>query len=251
MKNGSARIRELPISRLFPNIVTVMAICFGLTAIRYALNQQWEIATTFIIISGFLDVIDGRLARFLKATSNFGAQLDSLADFVNFGVAPAMIMYLWCLNKIEVKGLGWAFVLFYSICTAIRLARFNSDLEEPNRPAWKEGFFIGVPSPVGGYLILIPLMLSFNFIEIFPPIFIGIYMAIIGILMTSRIPTFATKKLIIKKEYISFVLVFAGLFIGTIIIAPWIALPIFALSYLCSIPFSIIAYRKWNDSSKA
>lgn len=248
MQKKSVKLREFPISRLFPNMVTVMAICFGMTAIRYALNQQWEIATTFIIISGFLDVIDGRLARFLKATSNFGAQLDSLADFINFGIAPAIVVYLWILNEIEVKGLGWAFVLFYSVCTAIRLARFNSDLEEPDRPAWKEGFFIGIPSPVGAYLILVPLMLSFDFANVIPPMIIGIYMAIVGVLMTSRIPTFATKKLIIKKECISFVLVFAGLFIGAVIIAPWIALPIFALSYLCSIPFSVIAYRKWNNN---
>ena len=250
MTNVNSKIK-VPISRLFPNMVTLMAICFGMTAVRYALKEQWEIATAFIIISGFLDIIDGRLARFLKATSNFGAQLDSLADFVNFGIAPAIVLYLWTLKHIEIKGLGWGLVLFYSICSAIRLARFNSDLVDLNRPAWKDGFFTGVPAPAGAYLAMIPLMLSFNFdvLKYIHPIAIGLYLAVIGSLMASRIPTFATKKIIIKKEQISLVLVLAGLFIGAIIIEPWITLPLFGIVYLCSFPLSVISYRKTSNNS--
>ena len=244
--DSKEKLVSLPISRLFPNIITIMAICFGFTSIRYALNQQWEITVAFVVIAGFLDVVDGRLARFLKATSDFGAQLDSLADFVNFGVAPAIILYLWELHKIQVKGLGWALVLFFTICSAIRLARFNSDLVEQNKPEWKNGFFTGVPSTVGAYLSMLPIMLSFkvDILDYVNPLVIGIYLVIIGVLMTSRIPTFATKKLIIRKEYISLVLVIAGLLIGIIIMEPWFSLPFFGILYLCSIPFSIISFQK-------
>jgi len=249
MKNIEPKPKKLvwlPISRLFPNVITIMAICFGLTSIRYALNQQWEIAAAFIIIAGFLDVVDGRLARFLKATSNFGAQLDSLADFVNFGVSPAIILYLWELHKVQIKGLGWALALFYAICSAIRLARFNSDLAEPDRPAWREGFFTGVPAPMGAYLAILPIMLSFetNILNYIHPIAIGIYLVIIGLLMASRLPTFTTKKIIIHKEYISFVLVLAGLLIGVLIMEPWISLSILGVIYLFTFPFSYKAFRK-------
>jgi CDP-diacylglycerol---serine O-phosphatidyltransferase len=250
--SSSSKKTKVPISRLFPSMVTIMAICFGMTAIRYALKQQWDIATTFIIISGFLDVVDGRLARYLKATSNFGAQLDSLADFINFGIAPAIVLYLWGLNQIEIKGLGWGLVLFYSICSAIRLARFNSNLAEPNRAAWKDAFFTGIPAPAGAYLALIPLMISFNFniLEYIHPIAIGIYLMIIGILMASRIPTFATKKLVIKKEHISFVLVIAGILIGSIIMEPWITLPFLGIIYVLTFPCSILYYRRLELASQ-
>ena len=237
---------ELPISRLFPNIITIIAICFGFTSVRYALNQQWDMAVIFIIIAGFLDVVDGRLARFLKATSNFGAQLDSLADFVNFGIAPALTLYLWTLNKIEIKELGWALALSYTICTAIRLARFNVDSTEEGKSNWKTGFFIGVPSPAGAYLAIMPIMLSFennimNYINSFA---IGIYLVIVGIMMASRMPTFATKKLAIRRENISLALVSTGLIIVAITIKPWVFLPLFGIAYLSSIPFSIRAYHK-------
>lgn len=239
----------LPIRRLFPSVITVMAICFGLTSIRYALNQQWEMAVAFIIIAGFLDVVDGRLARFLKATSNFGAQLDSLADFVNFGVSPAIILYLWYLHKIQIKGLGWALVLFYAICSAIRLARFNSDLSEVDRPAWREGFFTGVPAPMGAYLAVLPMIISFEIEDIQKychPLYIGIYLVVIGILMASRLPTFATKKIAIHKEYISLVLVFFGLLVGVIIIQPWFSLAVLGLLYIFSFPFSVRAFKKMS-----
>ncbi len=241
-----------PISRLFPSLVTIMAICFGLTSIRYGLVEKWDIAVAFIIIAGFLDVVDGRLARILKATSNFGAQLDSLADFINFGVAPAIILYLWILNIIPVKGMGWALTLFYAICSAIRLARFNSDLAEPDRPAWRDGFFKGVPAPMGAYLALVPLMLSFemDILNYISPEFIGIYMAFIGILMSSRLPTYATKRLIVSRDNISFVLVLAGLLIGVIIIEPWISLTILGGIYGLTFPFSYRSYKKRLNENK-
>lgn len=244
------KIVELPISRLFPNVITIIAICFGFTSIRYALSGQWDTAINFIVIAGFLDVVDGRLARFLKATSNFGAQLDSLADFVNFGIAPALLMYLWILEKIEVKGLGWAIALSYVICTTIRLARFNSDLADESRPDWKNGFFAGIPSPAGAYLSIMPIMLSFEteIISYIPPLVIGLYIIIIGLMMASRIPTFSTKKLVIRKENISLILVLVGITVGAIIIKPWVILSVLGMLYLCSIPYSIKYYRKISST---
>lgn len=247
LRDEKARKSFWPISRLFPSFITIIAICFGLTSIRYALNGQWEISVAFIIIAGFLDVLDGRIARFLKATSNFGAQLDSLADFVNFGIAPAIVLYLWTIHKIPTKGLGWSLCLFYAICSAIRLARFNSDLAEPDRPAWRDGFFTGVPAPMGGFLSLLPMMISFEYpiiIALVHPLVIGIFMVITGLLMSSRIPTFATKRLIVKREYITIVLVVTGLVMGLIIMEPWISLSVIGFLYCCSVPFSIRAYKK-------
>lgn len=241
---------RVPITKLFPSIVTVMAICFGMSSIGYAIKQEWEISAAFIIISGFLDIVDGRLARFLKATSNFGAQLDSLADFINFGIAPSLVLYLWCLNQIEFKGLGWAFVLFYSICSAIRLARFNSDLiDEKAKQPYKDAFFKGVPAPAGAYLAMIPMMLSFNFnvLDYIDPLSIGVYLLIVGLLMASRLPTFATKKMVISRDNIPLVLVFAGFFIGSIIIAPWVSLPLYGVLYFLSLPFSFAYYRKLSS----
>lgn len=247
------RLVWLPISKLFPSFVTVMAICFGLTSIRYALHNQWDIAAAYIVIAGFLDVVDGRLARFLKATSDFGAQLDSLADFVNFGVAPAIVIYLWELHKVQTKGLGWALALFYAICSAIRLARFNSDLLDPDRPVWKDGFFKGVPAPMGAYLVLLPVMLSFesDILEYVSPLAIGIYMVIIGLLMASKLPTFATKKIVIHKEHISIILVLAGLIIGVVIMEPWISLAILGILYICTFPFSLRLFKKMSEKEKS
>jgi CDP-diacylglycerol---serine O-phosphatidyltransferase len=246
------KITFVKFSRLFPNIVTIAAICFGLTSIRFALDEKWEVSVIFIIIAGFLDVVDGRLARYLKATSNFGAHLDSLADFVNFSVAPAIVLYLWGLHSIGIKGVGWGLVLFYSVCGALRLARFNSDLEDANRPEWKNNFFTGIPAPVGAYLAIMPIMLSFefDFINAIKAESIGSYMAIIGLLMASRIPTMSTKKMAIRKDYAPLVLVLSALFLGLVTIKPWILLPLLGAIYIASILFSIRSYKKMEEENK-
>ena len=147
---------NLHITRLFPNIVTILALCFGLSAMRYALSDRWELSVSFIVIAAILDGLDGRLARLLNATSDFGAHLDSLVDFVNFGVAPAFVLYLWGMH--EIRAFGWGIALFYSICCVIRLARFNTTLEEDEPPFWFDYFFSGVPSPIGALLALAPLI---------------------------------------------------------------------------------------------
>lgn len=233
-------------SKLFPNMVTIAAICFGLSSIRYALDAKWEISVFLIMIAGFLDVVDGRLARYLKATSNFGAYLDSLADFINFGVAPAIVLYLWNLKYISFKGVGWALVLFYVICAAIRLARFNSDLDDDTQQDWQSEYFKGVPAPMGAILLLTPMMISFQFA--FPISYLeeilAFYLIIIGALLVSTIPTFSTKKLTISKEYLSLFYVVVGIIIALLIIEPWLLLSTLSFIYLLCIFFSIKSFRK-------
>ena len=216
-----------------------------MSAIRAGLNQKWELAVIFILIAAFLDGMDGRLARLLKATSNFGAQLDSLSDFLSFGVAPAIVIYLWILQHMSSKGLGWAIALFYSVCMVIRLARFNTSLDEEERPSWADQFFVGVPAPAGAALALIPMMLSFEYnIAWISANVVGGYILLVAILLASRIPTFSAKKIVIRREYASLVLVFAGLIITAMLIEPWGTLTFLACLYLSTIPISVVIHYK-------
>ena len=152
------RLRAIPVRTLLPNLITLLALCAGLTAIRLASEQRFEWALYAIVFAALLDGMDGRLARMLKGTSRFGAELDSLADFVNFGVAPALILYQWGLN--EFKSVGWIAALVFALCAALRLARFNVLAEDPNRPAWAANFFVGIPAPAGAITVLLPLYLE-------------------------------------------------------------------------------------------
>ena len=200
---SSIKLKLLPFSKLFPNIITILAICFGISAIRFSYKSQWELAVILILIAGFLDMLDGRVARYLKATSSFGAQLDSIADFANFGLAPALIAHQWFINDFQNDELGWAVVIIYIVSMAIRLARFNSELDDDDRPTWHSKFFTGVPAPAAAFLLAIPMMLSFRVYDIravMVPEIYGFYMLIISGLMVSRIPTFSSKKIIIKKQ---------------------------------------------------
>ena len=246
MPNKNDTIKHFSFSKLFPNIVTLTAICFGLSSIRYALDEKWEVSVILIIIAGFLDVRDGRLARFLKATSTFGAYLDSLADFIDFGVAPAIVLYLWNLQNIQIKGMGWALVLFFSLCMSIRLARFNTDLDNQDKsPALKELFFVGVPAPAGACLALMPMMISFRFDINFANYLLAnsIFMILVALLLVSTIPTFSVKKITISRDYVPLFFVVFGLLIVFLISEPWIALPFIGILYLLHIPFSIRQYR--------
>src|SRR6202045_54796 len=153
------RFRRIPVRTLVPNVITLLALCAGLTAIRMAFENRYVLALAAIVFAAFLDGIDGRLARFLKGTSRFGAELDSLADFVNFGVAPALILYLWGLH--ELKSAGWIAALVFAICAALRLARFNVMIEDPNRPAWAGNYFVGMPAPAGAITVLLPIYVQF------------------------------------------------------------------------------------------
>src|SRR5262245_9091021 len=153
------RFREIPVRTLVPNLITLLALCAGLTGIRLAIEGRLEWALAAIVFAALLDGIDGRVARMLKGTSRFGAELDSLADFVNFGVAPALILYLWGLH--ELRSAGWIAALVLAICAGLRLARFNVMLDDPNRPAWAANFFVGMPAPAGALTALLPIYLSF------------------------------------------------------------------------------------------
>src|SRR5438309_8278991 len=153
------RFRRIPVRTLVPNLITLLALCAGLTAIRFAIEDRLEWAVAAIVFAAMLDGIDGRVARMLKGTSRFGAELDSLADFVNFGVAPALILYFWSLH--DLKSAGWIAALTFAICAALRLARFNVMIEDPNRPAWAGNYFVGVPAPAGAITVLLPIYLQF------------------------------------------------------------------------------------------
>src|SRR5690349_19910841 len=153
------RFRLIPVRTLLPNLITLLALCAGLTAIRLAIEAKLEWAVAAIVFAATLDGIDGRVARMLKGTSRFGAELDSLADFVNFGVAPALILYFWELH--ELRSAGWIAALVFAICAELRLARFNDATEDPNRPAWASNFFVGVPAPAGAITASLPIYLYF------------------------------------------------------------------------------------------
>jgi CDP-diacylglycerol--serine O-phosphatidyltransferase len=243
-------LRHIPISKLVPSFITLLALCLGITSIRYAFDGKWATATALILIAAVLDAVDGRIARMLDASSKFGAELDSLSDLVSFGVSPAIIMYLWSLQGIPYKGVGWSIVLLFIACSAIRLARFNSNLnheEAKLKRAKSRVFFIGVPMPAGGILAMLPMLMTFEILDdLFSPWFVAIYIVIIGLLMVSKLPTFSIKSVNIPKEYISIILVFAAVIIAGIILEPWVTLPIFALLYLISIPFVVFLYRKQN-----
>lgn len=239
--------KGFPINKLFPNMITIAAICSGLSAIKFALDSKWENAVIFVILAAFFDIMDGRVARLLKATSEFGAQLDSLSDFLCYGITPSLILYLWKLKEIPLKGLGWGIALFYTVCCAIRLARFNASLSDNKRPIWAENYFVGMPSTAAGILSMIPLALSFQFKDIFSAQNLAIYMIFLSLMMPSRVPTFSTKKIIIKPNQAYLILLFTGLFFAFILIEPWYCLALFGVLYLISIPFSIFTYKKYSS----
>lgn len=235
--------------RLLPNVITLGALCSGMSAIRFAMLHKWELAVTMMVIAAFLDGLDGRVARLLKATSNFGAQLDSLSDFLCFGVAPALVIYLWTLQSI--KGLGWAVTLFFAICCCLRLARFNTSLMEEKKERWQHHYFTGVPAPAGAMLALLPLILSLElgreWLELIgnPPlkwVVLG-YLPLIGVFMVSRIPTYSLKGMRVKHQLIlPFMLLLAALVVG-LIVETWKTIAIIDALYLVSILFSAAQSR--------
>lgn len=240
--------REQPLSRLFPNMITIAGLCCGLSAIRFAILGKWELAVGFIIAAAIIDGMDGRVARMLGATSDFGAQLDSLSDFLCFGVAPALVMYMWQLH--DIKSIGWAITLYFSVCTALRLARFNTSLYDHSKQPWEKMFFTGVPSPAGGILCLLPLIATLQFEGDFtmPAFVTALHMLVVGTLMASRIPTFAGKNMRIKHEYILPFMIIASFLLVLFLIEPWLFLVVLSFAYLGSICFSIRSYRALKAS---
>jgi len=240
------QLKRLPINKLIPNILTITALCAGMTAINFAFRGQWEESVFAIVVAAVLDGLDGRIARLLNAQSKFGAELDSLGDFISFGVAPPIILYLWVLQ--DAGKIGWVFVLFFTVCMALRLARFNTALEEPDEPAWKGNFFTGVPAPAGALLILYPLALSFLFGDDFfrTPVVTALFVIAIGALMVSRVPTFSFKKVKVPPSYVLPMMLTVGISVAFLVTEPWALLVAIGALYLASFPMSFRSYTKWS-----
>jgi CDP-diacylglycerol--serine O-phosphatidyltransferase len=237
------RLKGEPINTLIPNILTVLALCSGMTAIRFAMLDRFEWAVICVVLAGIFDGLDGRMARLLGGTSKFGAELDSLSDFAAFGVAPAILVYYWSLRY--GGGIGWAVCLLYTTCCALRLARFNTAIGDPNLPPYAYRYFQGVPAPSGAGLAMLPMMIEFEmgFDVLQSPIFVGPWILLVALLMISRIPTFSLKSIKIPQPYV--LPVFIGLAILTAAFAsyPWIVLSVIGIWYAFSIPVSVRNYR--------
>lgn len=236
----------VPVRLLIPSLFTLLGLCAGLTAVRMAIEQRYDLAVAALVLAAFLDGIDGRVARLLKASSRFGAELDSLADFVNFGVAPAIIIYTWSLG--ELKSVGWIIVLIFAICAALRLARFNVSLDAADQPAWKGNYFVGVPAPAGALLALLPLYVeNLGYVETawLWPVVLG-YTLVIAFLMISQVPTFSGKFAghRIAREYVMPVFLLAALFVAMLLSFPYVVLTVGSVAYLAVIPASFISYSR-------
>ena len=236
------------VMQVIPNMVTVTALCTGLSSIRFALLDRWEMAATLIIIAAVLDGLDGRVARLLRASSRFGAELDSLSDFIAFGVAPALVLYLYGLHVWA--AVGWAIALFFSTAQALRLARFNSRLDLPESPDWTKSYSIGVPAPAGAMVALIPLMANFAWeLDLQShPYAIAFFMLTSALLMVSRIPTFLIKNAQLSNKHVRMILVAVAIFVAALFSVPWATLTIGSILYLLSIPISLLKYKRTKQS---
>jgi CDP-diacylglycerol---serine O-phosphatidyltransferase len=248
------RFRRIPVRTLAPNVITVLALCAGLTAIRMAFEGNYTFALYAIVFAAILDGIDGRLARFLKGTSRFGAELDSLADFVNFGVAPALIIYFWGLH--DLKSAGWIAVMAFAICAGLRLARFNVMLDDPDRPHWQNNYFVGMPAPAGAIAGLLPVYLHLSILHAplspaLAPVEV-VYVLIIALLMASRVPHFSGKSIgRVPREYVAAVLFASAA--GVLLLAnfPMETLAAATIAYLAAIPFSVRRFARQRRAEAA
>ena len=228
---------------ILPSVLTLVGVCLGVSSIKFAMDGNFSFAVLFLIVAAILDGLDGRVARLIKGTSDFGKELDSLTDFVSFGIAPAFVMYFWELNKLG--KLGWLIVLFFSVCCVLRLARFNITKFE-KKEEWKNNFFQGIPSPAGGCLILFPLIFELSnfskFVSLTPVT--PYFMVISSVLLISKIPTFSFKKISIKRNMTIFLLLGVGLFFVSIIQFTFETLTICIIVYLSLLPIGIYNFRK-------
>ena len=232
---------------ILPSVLTLIGVCLGISSIKFAMDGNFAFAVLFLVVAAILDALDGRVARLIKGTSDFGKELDSLTDFVSFGIAPAFIIYFWELNKFG--KIGWLIVLFFSVCCVLRLARFNLTKFE-NNDQWKNNFFQGIPSPAGGCLILSPLMFELsNFSNLFDlRVITPYFMVFVSVLLISKIPTFSFKKIAIRRNMTIFLLLGVGLFFVSIIQFTFETLAICTIIYLALIPVGIFNYRANNNT---
>lgn len=241
---GRKRPEWLHINKMIPNFLTILAISAGMSAIRFGLDDRWEPAALAILAAAILDALDGRIARILKGASKFGAELDSLSDFLSFGVAPAMMLYLWSMQ--EAGRFGWMLTLLFTISMALRLARFNTMLEDKNQPSWTKNFFAGTPAPAAAGLVLTPMILSFQFGDEFfrQSSVVGFFLVGVAALVVSSVPTFSFKKIKVPSNRVVPAMVIAGAFVTALVSAPWTTLSGVLLVYVATIPFSIKLHRK-------
>ena len=244
------RFRQIPVRTLVPNVITLLALCAGMTGIRLALENRYELALAAIVFAAMLDAVDGRVARMIKGTSRFGAELDSLADFFNFGVAPGLILYFWGLHALG--NLGWIAAMVFAICTALRLARFNVQIDDPLRPAWAGNFFTGVPAPLGAIVVLLPVYLSFLRVPV-PIVLTFIFTLAIAGLMVSRLPVLSGKKFgtRVRPEMVAPVIIVAVLLIALLISYPWELLSVVSLVYLVLLPLGWFSYQRYQQADAA
>ena len=244
-KNNFKIVSDKKTRMILPNAITLIGVCIGLTSIKFALDGKFAIAVIAILFAGLMDALDGRIARLIKGTSKMGKELDSLADVISFGVAPALIMYFWNLQYLD--KLGWFVCLIYVVCVALRLARFNINSEEES--SWKDSFFEGIPSPAGGIIVLMPLVYSFSglgtsFLNINYDLIVPIFFILVSLLLISTIPTYSFKKIVIPRTMTKFLLFGIVLFFGALLVYTFKILAVSSFLYLCLIPISYFHYKK-------
>lgn len=244
------RLSGLSVNRMVPNILTLLALCAGMTAMRFAMGGNFEGAVFAIIAAGIFDGLDGRMARLLKATSSFGAELDSLSDFVSFGVAPAAVLYLWTMS--ELHGLGWAIVLFFAVCCALRLARFNTETSA-ELPSYAAPFFTGAPAPAGAGLVMVPMFLSFEWGDwLFrSPYLNAVTVSGIALLMISKVPTVSLKRIRVPHHLVIPTLLAFGVATAFLTTEPWLTLTAVGIVYVGSIPLTISSYYRLKRAAEA
>ena len=228
---------------ILPNMLTLIGVCIGLTSIRFALDEKFELAIIAIIFAALIDGLDGRIARLMKGTSKVGKELDSLTDMISFGVAPAFIMYFWKLNTLG--RFGWLLCLIYVICVALRLARFN--INSNQEPSWRDNFFEGVPSPAGGILVLTPLIISlsgFDFIQLNYEMIVPTFFVVTSFLLISKFPSYSFKKIVIPRRTTIFLLFGIVLFFGLLLIYTFNVIAISAVVYVFLLPISFVHFQK-------
>ena len=234
---------------ILPNMFTLVGVCIGLSSIKFAFDEKFTLSIIAIIVAAIIDGLDGRIARLIQATSKVGKELDSLTDVISFGVAPAFIMYFWKLN--ELGRIGWLICLIYVVCVALRLARFN--VNSGQEPSWRDNFFEGVPSPAGGVIVLMPLIYSLCDIQIINinyDFFVAILFVVVSILLISKVPTYALKKISVPRNMTIFLLLAVVLYFGLLLIYTFNAIVISGLIYFIMIPVSFIHYNNLSKKFK-
>ena len=245
--------RGIPLRALAPNAVTALALCFGLSGVRFAIDQKWELAVAVIVIAGVLDGIDGRIARLLHGESRFGAELDSLSDVIAFGVSPAIVIYLWSLQGLP--QFGWVFALAQAVCCALRLARFNANIDAADQPHKSAGFLTGIPAPAAAGSLMLPIYLwlvtreFWSGADVFRSIYlVAPWVALIAFLMISNVATFSWSSLRVRRGMRFGALAAIALVAGALIAAPWVTLSVVTILYLSAIPFGIRSYARVRRS---